>query len=56
MTGAQGLSDGRIAELVARVSDPDEFARWERQIRATGFQDSWCREVVHVVPGWGLTV
>lgn len=44
MTGGQGLSDERIAELVARVSDPNEFARWERQVRATGF----CRRPVRL--------
>ena len=44
MTGGPGLSDERIAELVARVSDPEEFARWERQIRATGF----CRRPVRL--------
>lgn len=44
MTGGHGLSDERIAELVARVSDAEEFARWERQIRATGF----CRRPVRL--------
>jgi hypothetical protein len=44
MTGVPGPSDQRIAELVARVSEPDEFARWERQIRATGF----CRRPVRL--------
>lgn len=44
MTGGPGLSDERIAELVARVGDAEAFAHWERQIRSTGF----CRRPVRL--------
>lgn len=44
MTGEAGLSEQRIAELITRVGDPEAFARWERQIRATGF----CRRPVRL--------
>ena len=45
MTGGPGLSDERIAELVARAGDAEAFAQWERQVRSTGF----CRRPVRLV-------
>ena len=47
-----------MSDPTNHTAEPDDVLAELEEVRAeiAGIQDSWHREVVHVVPGWGLTV